>query len=64
MYYLFSFTFPESMTNTTSGIVMPVSAMLVAMTIFLTPAGGTENAFFWSFDVRIECKAMTLYLKM
>lgn len=31
--YLFSFVFPVSMTNTMSGIVTPVSAMLVDRTI-------------------------------
>lgn len=31
--YLFSFVLPVSMTNTTSGIVIPVSAMFVAKTI-------------------------------
>lgn len=31
--YLFSLVFPVSMTNTTSGIVTPVSAMLVDNTI-------------------------------
>ena len=42
--HLFSLTFPESMTKTTSGMVMPVSAMLVARTILRTPSGGTVNA--------------------
>lgn len=32
--YLFSFVLPVSMTNTTSGIVMPVSAIFVAKTIW------------------------------
>lgn len=31
--YLFSFVLPVSITNTTSGIVIPVSAILVAKTI-------------------------------
>lgn len=42
--YLFSLALPVSITNTTSGIVIPVSAMFVASTTFLTPFGGTSNA--------------------
>ena len=42
--YLVSFTFPASITNTTSGIVIPVSAMFVAMTTLRTPEGGIPNA--------------------
>lgn len=34
---------PESITQVMSGIVTPVSARLVEMTIFLTPGGGTLN---------------------
>jgi hypothetical protein len=59
-----NFSFPESITAVISGIVMPidlsnmivpgqlsrlpVSAILVAITIFLTPSGGTIKAFSWS----------------
>jgi hypothetical protein len=42
-----SFTRPVSTTNTTSGTVMDVSAMLVASTILRTPAGGTWK---WGFS--------------
>lgn len=52
--YLISFALPQSMTNTTSGIVIPVSAMFVASTIFLTPGGGTSNAALWLSDDRTE----------
>lgn len=38
--HLFSFIFPASITKVISSIVMEVSAMLVAMTIFVTPSGG------------------------
>ena len=61
--YLVSFTLPESMTKTTSGIVIPVSAMLVAKTILVMPRGGMVNAFFWSCDVSTECRLRTQYLK-
>lgn len=37
--YLFSLVFPVSMTNTTSGIVTPVSAMLVDKTIWKQAVG-------------------------
>ena len=60
--YRFSFTRPESITNTTSGIVTPVSAMLVASTILRTPHGGTKNTFDCSADEREECKPSTIYL--
>ena len=40
-----SLTFPQSTTNTTSSIVILVSAILVAMTIFLTPGGGLSNTY-------------------
>ena len=60
--YLVSFTFPESMTKTTSGIVIPVSAILVAKTILVIPRGGIVNAFFWSCDESTECRLMTQYL--
>lgn len=40
-----SLTFPESMTYTTSSIVMLVSAILVAMTILRTPGGGRSNTY-------------------
>jgi len=59
-----TFSFPESITAVISGIVMPtdvsnmivlgqlsrlpVSAILVAITIFLTPSGGTIKVFSWS----------------
>ena len=61
--YLFSFTFPASITNTTSGIVIPVSAIFVASTIFLTPAGGILNTDCWSADDSIECRAIIQCLK-
>ena len=61
-HHLFSLTLPVSITNTTSGMVMPVSAMLVASTIFLVPAGGTVNAWLWSAELSTECNATTLYL--
>ena len=38
--YVFSFILPASSTNTTSSIVMLVSAMLVDSTILRTPATG------------------------
>jgi len=60
--YLVSFTFPASITNTTSGMVIPVSAMFVARTTFLTPAGGVVNARAWSADDNTECRAITRYL--
>ena len=55
--YLFSFAFPESTTKTTSGMVIPVSAMLVARTIFLMPLGGTAKTRFWSSDESTEWSA-------
>ena len=61
-HHLFSLTLPVSITNITSGMVMPVSAMLVASTIFLVPAGGTVNAWLWSAELSTECNATTLYL--
>ena len=59
---LFSLALPVSMTKTTSGMVMPVSAMLVAMTILRHPGGGTSNASLWSCDVNTEWSGITLYL--
>ena len=41
---LVSFTRHVSITNTTSGIVTPVSAIFVANTILRIPDGGVENA--------------------
>ena len=38
-----SFTLPQSTMYTTSSMVMLVSAMLVAITIFRTPSGGRSN---------------------
>ena len=60
--YRISFTFPASITNTTSGIVIPVSAILVAMTILRTPEGGISNAELWFSDDSTECNANILYL--
>lgn len=42
----FSFILPESTTNTTSSIVIDVSAIDVAIIIFLTPSGGLLNTTF------------------
>ena len=52
---LISLCFPVSMTHVTSGMVMPVSAMFVARTTFLTPCGGTRNAFSCSSLAMVEC---------
>jgi hypothetical protein len=43
--YVFSFCFPESITKTTSSMVMDDSAMLVAITTFRLPlpAGGRSK---------------------
>ena len=51
------------MTKLTSGIVMPVSAMFVAMTILRTPGAATLNAAACSVDESTECSAMTQYLQ-
>lgn len=61
--HLFSLAFPESMTKVTSGIVMPVSAMFVAMTIFRVPDGGTVKAADWSDDDSTEWRAIIRYLQ-
>jgi len=50
------------MTNTTSGIVTPVSAIFVANTTLRTPQGGTINTFDCSADEREECKPSRIYL--
>ena len=44
--YDVSFAFPQSTTKTTSLMVMLVSAMFVASTIFLTPSSGLSNINF------------------
>lgn len=60
--YQFSLTLPLSITNTMSGIVIPVSAIFVAKTIFLKPFGGFLNISSWlSFD-SVECNGKTLCL--
>lgn len=41
--YDVSFAFPQSTTKTTSLMVILVSAMFVARTIFLTPSSGLSN---------------------
>ncbi len=45
------------------GIVIPVSAIFVAMTIFRTPGGGTSKAALWFCDDKTEWRAMILYLR-
>lgn len=45
--YDVSFAFPQSTTNTTSLIVILVSAIFVAKTIFLTPSSGLSNINLW-----------------
>ena len=43
------------MTNTTSSMVMEVSAILVAITTFRTPGGGRLNTAFCSSVDKEEC---------
>jgi hypothetical protein len=58
--YVFNFTFPLSMTNTTSLRVMPVSATLVASTTFLFPFSGGWKAFLCSPLASWEWRITTL----
>ena len=44
--WLFSFTLPESITHTTSSIVIPVSAMFVDKMIFCTPKESHDISIF------------------
>tara|TARA_B110000116_G_C16459590_1_gene413130 strand:+ start:426 stop:602 length:177 start_codon:yes stop_codon:yes gene_type:complete len=48
--YVFSFALPQSMTYTTSSIVIEVSAMLVASIIFRIPGFGRSKIAFWLDD--------------
>lgn len=54
--YDVSFAFPQSTTNTTSLIVILVSAIFVAKTIFLTPSSGLSNINLWMKRKRIRIK--------
>ena len=54
--YLSSLTRPVSMTQTTSSMVIEVSATLVDRTTFITPLGGRSNTFRWSSGGRDPCK--------
>lgn len=47
--YDVSFAFPQSTTKTTSLMVILVSAILVARTIFRTPSSGLSNINLWTW---------------
>ena len=52
--HLISRCLPESMTQTQSGIVTPVSAMLVAMTTLRTPGGGVLKTALWPSEETLQ----------
>mmetsp|Transcript_29918 Transcript_29918/g.97480 ORF Transcript_29918/g.97480 Transcript_29918/m.97480 type:complete len:277 (+) Transcript_29918:832-1662(+) len=58
--YCVSRTRPVSMTNTTSSMVMEVSAMLVDKTTLRTPSGGVANARCCSSLESVECTGVTM----
>ena len=58
--YWVSLTRPLSMTNTTSSMVMDVSAMFVAMTTLRTPGGGLLNVRRCSSEDRVECSGISM----
>jgi len=59
--YDVSFAFPESTTKTTSLMVILVSAMLVAKTIFLTPPSGFSNINLCRIVSKMGTKKILLY---